>query len=177
MDLELVEEGNGGELIKNSKDLSVIYGFENMPFLAMFGGNVKMGTPSTRLVTEQAFDFWGNNLLMPNDSSIQFNSQTERALNTIPLTSYGRTLIQQAVEADLQSMADFANITVTVSIIATDVVVIGIRMLQPDNLQQQDFVYIWNATLQELRQKEFEVISKNVLRIKFFDLFFDLSFN
>lgn len=176
MDLELVEQGDGGELIKTSRDLSVIEGFENMPYLAMFGGNLKASTPTSRLASEQAFDFWGNNLFLPQDSSRQFNSETERALNEIPLTSSGRGLIQQAVENDLAFMKEFANVTVTVSIIGVDKVLIAIRIKQPDNLQRQDFIYIWDATRQELLDREIELINVNTITIKFFDFSFDFSF-
>lgn len=177
MDLQLVETGDGGDIVKKPKDLSVFFGFENMPYIAMFGGNVKQSTPITRLATEQDFSFWGNNLLHPGDNSIQFNSETERALNTIPLTSAGRILIEQAVKQDLKFMEDFAKVSIEVSIIATDVVVIGIRLQQPDNLQAQDFVYIWSATKQELERSEFETITPNTIRVRYFDLSFDLTFN
>lgn len=176
MDLELVLTGDGGDLIKTSKDLSVIFGFQNMPLLAMFGGNVKMSTPNTRIETEQDFSFWGNNLLMPQDTSIQFNSQTERALNTIALTSSGRALIQQAVENDLAFMKDFATVSVAVSIIDTDTVIIAIRLIQPDNLQQQNFVYIWSATRRELLAQEFIVLTPQSIRVRYFDSSFDLFF-
>lgn len=177
MDLEVIETGDGGDIVKKPKDFSVIFGFENMPYLGMFGGNQEQSTPLTRLPTEQDFSFWGNNLLHPGDPSVQFNSETQRALNEVPLTSFGRPLIQQAVQKDLAFMQDFANVSVEVIIPATDTVIIGIRLQQPDNLQTQDYVYIWSATKQELLKKDFETITPNVIRVKYFDLFFDLFFN
>ncbi len=176
MDLELIESGDGGDIIKKSKDLSVIFGFENMPYIAMFGGNSEQSTPLTRLSTEQDFSFWGNNLLHPGDASVQFNSETERALKTVALTSFGRPLIQQAVQKDLVFMQEFAEVTVEVTLPMHDHVLIGIRLRQPDNLQAQDFVYIWSATKQELLQKEFETVTPNTIRIRYFDLSFDLTF-
>lgn len=176
MDLELIETADGGDIIKKSKDLSVIFGFENMPYIAMFGGNPEQSTSVNRLSTEQDFSFWGNNLLHPGDLGIQFNSETERALKTVSLTSFGRPLIQQAVQKDLAFMQDFAEVSVEVTIPMHDHVMIGIRLRQPDNLQTQDFVYIWSATKQELIQKEFETVTPNTIRVKFFDLYFDLSF-
>ena len=154
MDLELVEQGDGGELVKTTNDLSVIFGFENMVYLALFGGNVEASTPVQRIVTEQAFDWWANNLLMQGDSSIQFNSETERALNTIPLTSSGRVLIQQAVENDLTFMKEFAVVNVGVSIVQTDKVQISVSLTNPENLQKQDFIFIWDATNRELIERE-----------------------
>jgi phage gp46-like protein len=178
MDLELKETGNGGDLIKNTKDLSVIEGFENMPYLAMFGGNVKSDTPLQRPEGEQAFDFWGNSLLMANDSSIQFNSKTERTLNQVALNSFGRTKIEEAVKSDLAFMKPFANIKVAVSIISTNMVAIGVQIVKPDNIQQQQYVYIWDKTNSELIDREFVIIKGvSVPTSGIFDESFDDSFD
>lgn len=150
MDLELIESGDGGELVKKTKDLSVINGFENLAYLAMFGGNVQASTPIVRLENEQAFDWWGNSIFFPNDPVQQFNSQTERVLMQTALNSTGRVAIQSAVNADLLFMAPFSITTVNVSIVDTDKVIIGIRLQQPDNLQSKDFIYLWDATRTEL---------------------------
>lgn len=150
MDLLITETFNGGDLIKKPKDLLTIEGFENMPYLAMFGGNLQADTPTLRLASEQAFDWWGNALLMGADQGLQFNSKTERILNQVSLTSNNRALIQQAVQDDLAFMRDFARVGVSVSILGTDRVLIAIRIIRPDNLEQRDFIYIWDSTLNEL---------------------------
>ena len=144
MDLLILETGNGGDTTLNGNDLSMVFSFENMPYLAMFGGN-KEAVTKPRLASEQAFDFWGNTLLMPNDASIQFNSLTEKALDTYPLTSSGRLLIEDAIKKDLQFMAPFAEVTVNTQIIATDTLQINIGITKPDNLQERQFIYIWEA--------------------------------
>ncbi len=174
-DLEIIEEGNGGELVKKTGDLSWISGFQNMIYLAMFGGNVRASTPTQRIATEEAFDWWANNLLAPGDPSIQFNSETERALNSIPLSSSGRTSIQQAIENDLAFMEDFATVIVNTSIVGPDKLAMGIRVIQPDNLQKQDFIFIWNATRQELMSaEEFSVVFSPA---NTFDFTFDITFH
>jgi hypothetical protein len=150
MDLRFLETNNGGDFVKTAKDLVVIYGWENMPYLAMFGGNVEASTPTERLVSEQAFDWWGNELLMPNEPSIQFNSETERVLNTTPLTSAGRIKIQQAVINDLRFMKEFAKVAVAVSIISDDRVLIGVQIQEPDNVQKREFIFLWDATRGEI---------------------------
>lgn len=150
MDLAIIETNNGGDIVKNPKDLLILYGFQNMPYLAMFGGNVAQSTPSKRLDTQQAFDWWGNTLLMPNDPSLQFNSETERALNTIPLTSAGRIDIENAIKSDLQFMQSFVNITIETAITGPDRLEIALTLKRPDNLQSTQFVYIWDATNREL---------------------------
>jgi hypothetical protein len=153
MDLKVIEDaGNGGDLVRKGNDLSVIEGLQNMPYLAMFGGNVAANTTNKRIVTEQDFSWWGNAVLFPNNENIQFNSNTERILMTTPLTTRGRTLIEQAVKTDLLFMKEFCRVAVAVSIVATDKVVIGVRLQEPDNLQQRDFLFIWDATRSELTQ-------------------------
>jgi hypothetical protein len=150
MDLKIVETFNGGDIVKTTKDFVIIYGLGNMPYLALFGGNVAANTPNQRVASEQNSDWWGNELLMSEEPGLQFNSDTERALMNIPLTSSGRAQIQQAVARDLRFMKEFARVGVSVAIIATDVVRIGIRVEEPDNLQQRDFIFIWDATRGEL---------------------------
>jgi hypothetical protein len=157
MDIKLIETGNGGDIQTLTKDVLIIYGFENMPYLALFGGNVEASTPQKRLETQQAFDFWGNSILT-NDPSIQFNSETERVLNTTPLTSSGRQLILQAIKKDLEFMREFARVGVAVSIVSTDKVVIGIALQQPDNLQERRFIYIWDATQNELTLQDSPIV-------------------
>lgn len=151
MDLQVIEDnGNGGDLVKKTKDLSVIYGLQNMPYLAMFGGNVAANSTNKRIATEQDFSWWGNTLFFPNNGSLQFNSNTERALIATPLTGPGGRIIEQAVKEDLLFMKEFCQIAIAVSIVATDKVVIGVRLQEPTNLEQRDFLFLWDATRAEL---------------------------
>lgn len=174
MDLELVENGNGGDLVKTPRDLSVIEGFENMPYLAICGGNLKAST-AKRLPTEQAFDWWANSFM---DPELQMNSETERVLNNVALNSSGRTAIEEAVKKDLGFMTKFALINVVVSIVATDKVVIGLRITKPNNIQKQDFIYIWDATNKELIDREVAISRVNSNGGGgVFDFTFDLTFD
>lgn len=150
MDLEIIETGNGGDLILKGNDLSQILGFENMIYLGLFGGNLAQSTPTTRPSGQQGLDWWGNALLMPNLPSQQFNSQTERTLNSVALTSGNLITIQNAVNADLEFMQDFAEITVTVTIIGVNKIRISISIQEPDNLSSQQFIFIWDGTKQDL---------------------------
>lgn len=138
-------------------DLKVTEGFQNMIYLAMFGGNVEASTPVTRLESEQAFDFWGNTFLT-GDRSIQFNSETEMVLRTTALTSSGRLKIEQAVKSDLAFMKSFAEITVVVTISAIDRVDIQINVRELGNLVSREFIFIWDATKQELLNDDDEYI-------------------
>jgi len=150
MDLQLVEAGNGGDLFLLGNDLAQVQGFENMPYIGLFGGNVEQSTPVTRVANEQDFSWWGNALLMPNLSTQQFNSQTERLLNNISLTSGNLPAIQNAVVADLQFMQPFAIIDVTVSIISVNTVKIAISIKEPGNLTAKEYLYIWDGTRGDL---------------------------
>lgn len=179
MDLEVVETRNGGDIIKNPKDLSVIRGLENMSYLGMFGGNIESSTPQTRRPNSQASDYWGNSIFDANDPDRQFNSETERALMTIPLTSFGRVKIEQAVIKDHQFMKAFANVSVDVQIISSTTVLIGIRIRRPDNLEEKIFAYIWDATIAELTMREPLSLSGGgavIVNQKIFDFSFDPSF-
>lgn len=173
MDVELLETGDGGDFITKQNDLSIIYGFENMPYLSLWGGNVEASTPVRRLPTEQAFDFWGNDL--EDDTGLQFNSLTERTLNLTALNSRGRVTIEQAVRKDLEHMKPYCQIGVQVSIIGVDKVFIGIRLIKLDNIQERDFIYIWDATIQELVERSFTP-GGNVINNKIFDFTFSPDF-
>lgn len=147
-DIEVIETGEegggGGDLLMRGKDLAVVYGWENFPYLAMFGGN-KEGVTRPRNANEQAVDYWANSLLWPDKPELQFNSLTEAALHSLNLTSGNRLLIEDAIKQDLAFMKPFADVTVTTVIIATDVIEIGIKVKQPDNLQEKQFIFIWDA--------------------------------
>lgn len=131
MDFQLFETGNGGDLLIKGSDVVVVDGIQNMPYLAMFGGNVEQDTKN-KITEEQSFDWWGNNLLMPSNQSIQFNSRTERVINSTALTSSGRVIIENAIKDDLKFLSDFgAEVSVTVSITATDRIDVNIRISQP----------------------------------------------
>lgn len=150
MDLRVIESLNGGDLVKKTKDLSIVEGFENMPYLAMFGGNVEQSTPVNRPESTQMFDWWGNSLLFTDNPSQQFNSITEKTLNEVALNSQGRILIEEAVLADLEFMREFAELEVSVSIIDNDKVEISILIDQPDNKQDKKYEFIWDQTLKSL---------------------------
>lgn len=175
MDLEIIETLNGGDFVKTARDLSVISGFENMPYIALFGGNVKESTPTKRNPNEQRFDYWANELLSDSEDT-QFNSETERILNTTALNSNGRVVIDQAVKRDLKFMTEFAQVGVSVTLPSPDHVLIAIILNQPDNLQDRGFVFIWDATKKELDAREFTPRGQVFTSGKIFDFTFDDSF-
>lgn len=127
-DVSVIETLNGGDLQLVGNDLAVVYNIENMIYLGMFGGNVEESTNNSSINLE-SFDFWGNRLLMFNNPSQQFNSMTERTINTTPLTSSGRVLIENAIKKDLEFFKDLGGtVTVNVDIIDTDKIKVTIRV-------------------------------------------------
>jgi len=148
-DLKLVETFDGGDLVLNGNDLQVIDGFQNMIYLALFGGNVEQSTKQYN-EDEERFDFWANSLLTLDSPNIQYNSETERTLNEVSLNSRGRLLIEQSAKKDLEFMQDFSNITVSVTILASDKVGIKVILQEPNELESNEFNYIWAATENEL---------------------------
>lgn len=105
MDIKIYETGNGGDLQLNTNDLAIVYGVENMPYLAMFGGSA----------------WWGNDLLMSQGNGWRFQAETEAVLLATPLNSNGRFLIEAAVKRDLQFLIDgIDGTTLTVQTRITD---------------------------------------------------------
>ena len=148
-DLKLIETFDGGDLVLNGNDLQVIDGFQNMIYLALFGGNIEQSTKQYN-ENEERFDYWANSLLMLDSPDIQYNSETERTLNEVALNSRGRLLIEQSVKKDLEFMQDFGNIDVNVSIVQNDRVKINVIIKEPNELNSNEFNYIWGATENEL---------------------------
>ena len=118
-DVAIVEGGSGGDIVIQGNDLALVYGIENQPYLASFGGNIEADTISN-IAGDISEDYWGNALLIPNNPNAQFNSKLERTLRLVPLTSAGRTKIINAITQDLQYLKDLLgdNIAIGVSIIS-----------------------------------------------------------
>ncbi len=125
-DLSLIETQNGGDLQLNGSDLAVVFGIENMPYLAMFGGNIEQSTGVDKVADSK--DWWGNDLFMKADIAIQFNSLTERIINNTALTSGGRIVIENAILKDLEFLSEQAVVSVEVLIEGVDRLKVNIRV-------------------------------------------------
>lgn len=120
-DLLIYETGGGGDLLIEGNDLAQVTGYENAPYLSMFGGN----------------DWWGNYMLAPQN---QFASQTEQVMNTTPLSSAGRLKIENAIKADLSFLN---NIEGTVWSISTNIPAPN-RFELLITINGTTFFYLWN---------------------------------
>lgn len=149
-DLLMQESNNGGDLVLKGNAMSLANSFQNMPYLAMFGGNVEQSTLGPKEPGEQAQDWWGNYLLMSQQPDVQLNSIFERTITQVSLSSAGRLQLERAVKEDIKFMEAFALVNVTASIQDVDRVKIFIELQEPDNLQSTEFVYIWDSAKEEL---------------------------
>lgn len=145
MDVLLFESGSGGQFNIKGNDLETTSGVFQQIYLALFGGNVEASTGQIA-EGQQSFDWWGNTLLLPDQPEAQFNSLTERMLNTTALTSIERVNIESAVNSDLEYLSSLGKITTTVTINDHSRISIFIRIQQPEGQQEQRFTFIWDAT-------------------------------
>ena len=150
-DIRLIETGSGGDAVMVGPDIQIINGLQNMPYLGMFGGNIESVTKRVN-PNEERFDWWGNELLFISNESLQFNSQLERALRDVALSTSGRLKIEEAVKSDLRFLNDFSTTTIQVAITNVDRIEIQIRIQEPSVLDSNEFIYIWDATRSELTQ-------------------------
>ncbi|MGR3177835.1 MAG: hypothetical protein ACUZ8E_07235 [Candidatus Anammoxibacter sp.] len=156
MDLVLHETGNGGDLQLKGNDLDVSSSIFNQIYMALFGGNPAASTTGEELVTEQRQDWWANSLVYQDLPDLQQNSTLEQVLNEVALNSSGRLQIEEAAKNDLKVLKDVAEISVETRITDIDRIEIIIFAKEPDNEQKQEFIFIWDATKQEVI--EFEII-------------------
>ena len=136
MDIAIVENENGGgdwQLV--GSDVGTVLGLENQPYLAMFGGNVLEST-TNNVVKLESFDYWANNLFDFSNQNAQLNSSTERILNTTPLTSRGRVIIEDAIKDDLKFLNAFAKIDVSLVIVSDDIIKVELIIKQNNNKVQ-----------------------------------------
>jgi len=146
----MIETGIGGDIVLAGNDIVVIGGLQNMPYVGMFGGNVEADTQGEKIPGELALDYWANNLLMPQDLAVQYNSELERRLQTVAINSAGRIQLERSIQRDLAFMQNFATVSVEVLLISVDRIKINITIQEPDNLQSNELVFIWDATESEL---------------------------
>lgn len=149
-DLKIIETGSGGDVVLKGNDLQTINGLQNMPLLALFGGNPGAPTTGPSEDGEESFDWWGNYVLNPNRPAVWFNSYLENLLNNISITPIVLDKINQTVKKDLRFLSDFATIEVTSSIPYVDTLKINITITELSSGEENEFTYIWNATESEL---------------------------
>lgn len=117
-DLKLIETENGGDFLLVGNDLVGIDNFDNMGYLAMFGGNPG-GITKPEPDGNQNLDWWGNFLMKENPTQ-QFNSYTEDSFKKNSLNVVGKALISSAISRDLKFLSNYGNISHSFEIIGHD---------------------------------------------------------
>lgn len=149
-DILLYENGDGGEILVLNNDVSLVESLYQQVYLALFGGNIEANTTGSETETQERQDWWGNSLFFPDESSKQFNSNTERVLDNVVLNTSGRIEIQRAVEDDLKYLSSVATITVNVYIISENRVEIRVFLQRPNALEDKLFQFIWDNAEKEI---------------------------
>ena len=152
IDIVVYGSADGGEFSLQGNDIATTDSLFNQVYLALFGGNILADTTGEEIEGEQRFDWFGNSLFTPDEPDLQFNSQTERLLNNIALTSSGRIDIENAVKSDLSYLTDIGDLEVNVYIESVNKVIIDVRLNQPNNQDDKAFRFIWDATKSEVIQ-------------------------
>lgn len=148
-DLLLYESGDGGEMRIINNDIALTQSLYQLVYLALFGGNIETNTTGNELESEQRFDYWANSLFHRDFPNRQFNSDTERILNTVTLNSSGRISILRAVEKDLKVLDTIANTTVSV-FLDRDTVTIVIGLTALNNLEERILQLVWSQAKNEV---------------------------
>ena len=144
-DLLIYETGDGGDLKVLNNDLALTTSLYNQVYLCLFGGNVEASTKGNELENEKRFDWWANNLL-----DLNFNSETERIINTVTLNPSGRLKILQAVKNDLKPIDLVANYTVEVILENVNRFKILINLTEKLNKQEKIIQILWDISKDEV---------------------------
>lgn len=149
-DILIYETGSGGEMDIQNNDLAFAETLYQQAYIALFGGNVESNTKTNVLFSEERFDYWANSLLWQDDTVKQFNSNTERVLNTTALNSSGRLTILRAVEQDLDYMRAIVNLSIEVELPETDKVRIIVTFTGKTNQQDKVLQLVYDNAKNEI---------------------------
>lgn len=144
-DLLIYETGDGGDLRVLNNDLALTTSLYNQVYLCLFGGNVEASTKGNELDNEKRFDWWANSLL-----DLDFNSETERTINTVTLNASGRLKILEAIKRDLKPIDLVANYIVNVFLESTYKLKISIHLTKKLNKQEKIIQILWDISKNEV---------------------------
>lgn len=149
-DILLFETGSGGDFAIVDNDLLMGESLYQQIYLALFGGNIEASTKDAYLQSEDRFDYWANSLLWKNQSTKQFNSQTERTIQNNALNSSGRLKIVQAVNVDLEYLNTIINFSVQVEITSLDKLRIVVNFSEKSNQQDRVLQLVYDNAKKEV---------------------------
>ena len=144
----IYEDGNGGQKFIKNNDIATTESLATLSYIAMFGGNKEASTVKENVVTELNFDWWGNYRTDP--SSKWINSETERLLQGIALTSGTRIDIENAAKRDLKKLEQYGDVEVSVTFPNINQVKIEVTIIEPSIKNSNRLIVIWDATKNEV---------------------------
>lgn len=149
-DINLHESGNGGEMAIVSNDLLIGESLFQQVYLALFGGNIEAVTRGDELISEERFDYWANSLFFNETPSKQFNSITEKTINSVALNSQGRLSIINAINEDLSYLTELLNYSIDVQIFEVNKIRIIINFTPKNNQQSRVLQLVYDNAKNEL---------------------------
>jgi len=144
----IYEDGNGGQLLLQNNDIAQTESLSTLAYLLMFGGNVEGLTKKENNVGELSLDWWGNN--KNTNSSTWINSETEKTLRGIALSSGSRSIITDSVKKDITSLEEYGEVEVEVTLPRLNRVQITITIKEPGAKKSKRLILIWDATKSEI---------------------------
>jgi len=149
-DILLFESGDGGEVLVLNNDISLVETLFQQVYLRLFGGNVDSETTGNEIEGQQRTDWWANGLIFRDRKDKQFNSKTEKILDSVALNSSGRIDIIRSVESDLNGLKDIADIIVNVVILTHARIRIDVQLQKPGVIEDKIFQFIWDNARKEI---------------------------
>lgn len=149
-DIEIYENGDGGDLNLKAEDIASVQGLTNQVYLALFGGNYEQSTTPEVDELEQRFDWWANNYLVEQQ---QFNSTFERTLHRVALNSAGIIELEKAAKEDLKFLKDFATIEIESEISGYNKFTIFVNVIEPDK-ESVKIKFVWDGTKEEVIEQK-----------------------
>ncbi len=149
-DISLYETGSGGDFALLNDDLQTGESLYQNIYIALFGGNIEASTRASYLPNELRYDYWGNSLIWNTQKTKQFNSETERILQTVTLNSQGRISILQSVNNDLNYLKGVIDFSVEVNILSSSRVAINISLKEKTNQQDKVLQLIFDNIKNEV---------------------------
>lgn len=144
---------SGGEWFVDGSDLALTSSIYQQILLAICGGNVESSTTGDEPPSgTKRTDFWGNSFLK-NNPSAQFNSDYERTVTTVALSTSNLQKISDAARSDITFLEDLGVlviVAVDTYLLGVDRVETSIEVREPTNLESQEYSFIWDATRGEI---------------------------
>lgn len=160
LDFSITVTPSGGDWYVEGSDIALTGAIWNQILMALMGGNVESSTPGEGAPGgTKRTDFWGNSFLA-GDPDSQFNSEYERAVTTLAITTGNLQKINDAAAKDLKYLEDLGIAvieSVDTVLVSNDKVQTDIVVQEPGEDQPQAYAVIWDATESELIFEETQI--------------------